>query len=87
MRKIEFIAFSAVPSFCGNAQKISLVSVILRAALCVVPEGHDKVSEADEGGVWIGEEADHHVSVQDGHGGLVSVQDAVLYRSVNSNHI
>ena len=42
------------------------------------PEGHDEVPEADEGAVRVGEEADDHVAVEDRHGRLVAVQDAVL---------
>ena len=34
--------------------------------------------EPDEGAVRVGEEADDDVAVEDGHGGLVAVQDAVL---------
>ena len=31
------------------------------------------IPEADERGVWVSEEADHHVPIEDGHGRLVTV--------------
>ena len=31
------------------------------------------IPEADERGVWVSEEADHHVTIEDGHGRLVTV--------------
>ena len=36
------------------------------------------IPEPDEWGVWVSEEADHHVPIEDGHGRLVAVHDAVL---------
>ena len=40
-----------------------------------------QVPESDEGAVRICEEAYDDVAVQNGHGRLVAVQDALLYRS------
>ena len=36
-------------------------------------EGHHEVPEANERTLGVGEEADDHVAVEDGHGGLVPV--------------
>ena len=37
------------------------------------PQWHHQVPEPDQRGVWVSEEADHHVTIEDGHGRLVTV--------------
>lgn len=37
------------------------------------PEGHDQVPQANERGVRVGEEANHHVTIEDRHCRLVAV--------------
>ena len=37
------------------------------------PKRHHQVPEADQRGVWVSKEADHHVTIEDGHGRLVTV--------------
>ena len=37
------------------------------------PQRHHQVPEPDQRGVWVSEEADHYVTIEDGHGCLVTV--------------
>ena len=42
------------------------------------PQRHHEVPEANHGALEVSKEADHHMAIEDGHGGLVAVHDAVL---------
>ena len=37
------------------------------------PQRHHKVPEPDQWGIWVSKEADHHVTIEDSHGRLVTV--------------
>ena len=37
------------------------------------PKRHDEVPETDHGALEVSEEADHHMTIEDGHGRLVTV--------------
>ena len=42
-------------------------------------QGHDEVPQADQGAVVLGEEADHHVAVEDHPGHLLPREQAVVH--------